>query len=292
MKNKFNPIRLYLFWPALVVSLLAAPSFGQERNDYKQILNLAGEQRMLSQRMSKELLLVALNHNSQGSLVDLQSSRDRFSRVFQSLRHGDAELALDAPGEDRIVKQLENVSRVWPPFETALQAGIARDSLTREDVTVIADLGQLLFGAADDTVQAYTEVAIEGSFITMVEIAMEQADRLRTLSQKTAKEYLLIAYGQNAEDNRAELKRSIEQFEAVLDGLINGNPELRLIRAPSEELQLQLKSVARGWEDWKPLLESALRGDEQTPDQIAKVASLNLVVLAESDTTVAMCQDF
>lgn len=264
----------------------------QQRQDYKHTINLAGAQRMLSQRISKEVLLVALGYNSRENLRNLRSSHDKFARVLRGLHYGDAELALLPTEEQNVVEQLERVEELWPLFESALQDGLARGKVTRDTVGIVSDLSLPLLKAMDDTVKAYEEAATQGTLFSMIEIAIDQGGKLRMLSQKMSKEFLLIAYNENAEQNRASLRKSMKTFAQVLAGLVSGDANLQLIPAPTAQLQAQLRAVGRVWQESKPIFELAARGKELNRDQLADVASLNLALLAEADTVVRMYEAF
>lgn len=268
------------------------PAHAQQRRDYKHTLNLAGGQRMLSQRMSKELLLVALDYNARENLRNLRSSHEKFDRILKGLRYGDRELALQAAEDPQVLDNLERVEEIWPLFESALKEAMAQGKVSRDAVGLISDLSLPLLRAMEDTVKSYEEAATKGTLFSMVEIAIGQGSQLRTLSQKMSKEFLLVAYGENPEQNRETLKQSMKEFQRSLKGLMAGDPELQLIPAPTTELQAQLRAVERIWKESRPLLELAARGHKPNKDQLADMASLNLTLLTESDSAVRMYQSF
>ena len=63
--------------------------------DFRHTINMADRERLLSQKISKELLLVALGYNKEENLRAIQNDQDTFARILKGLRHGDAELALE-----------------------------------------------------------------------------------------------------------------------------------------------------------------------------------------------------
>lgn len=271
---------------------IVGPAYAQQKVDYKHTLNLAGGQRMLSQRMSKELLLIALGYNKRENLRNLRSSHEKFERVLRGLHFGDTDLALLAAEDKDVLDNLERVEEIWPLFETALTESMAGGKVSRDSVGLISDLSLPLLRAMEETVEAYEVAATTGALFSMIEIAIGHGGHLRTLSQKMTKEFLLVTYGESAEQNRERLKGSMEDFQKTLDGLVSGDPELRLIPAPTNELQAQLRAVRRTWQECKPLLDLAISGEQPNEDQLADMASLNLTLLNESDTAVKMYQAF
>ena len=51
--------------------------------EYGVVLNLSGKQRMLTQKMSKEAVLVALGVNKDGNLANLTATRDLFAKTLK-----------------------------------------------------------------------------------------------------------------------------------------------------------------------------------------------------------------
>lgn len=264
----------------------------QQRRDYKHTINMAGGQRTLSQRMSKELVLVALGYNARENLRNLRSSHEKFGRVLKGLRFGDSELALAASQDPAVLENLERVEEIWPLFESALKDSMAQGKVTRDSVSLVSDLSLPLLTAMDEAVKAYGDAATKGTLFSMVEIAIDQGGKLRMLSQKMSKEFLLVTYGEGADQNRERLKQSMTAFQRTLAGLMGGDPELQLIPAPTAQLQAQLKAVQRVWKETKPLLDLAVRGQKPNRDQLSDIASLNLTLLQESDAAVRMYQAF
>ncbi len=77
------------------------------------VLNISGRQRMLSQRMSKEVLLVAAGNLSVRD--SLQATSDEFNATLGDLINGNAERGLPAALGD-VPAQLATVSSIWEPM--------------------------------------------------------------------------------------------------------------------------------------------------------------------------------
>ena len=140
------------------------------------------------------------------------------------------------------------------------------------------------------TVESYKESAARGSLFSMLNIAIDQSGRLRVLTQKMTKEFLLIAYGHEVEKNKAQLHESITHFERIVTGLVQGDHEMLLLPAPTAELQQQLKDVLQVWEGFRAPLETAIRSGEVAEDHIERVETMNLALLSEAEKVVNMLE--
>lgn len=114
-----------------VVSILAAISLsgsvatylvarGQESDG--RVINLAGAQRMLSQKMAKETLVAVSPGASPSDREALRATVDRFSKVLHGLIDGDPELALPPTSDPEILAGLEEVKSMWAPVQAKVDA--------------------------------------------------------------------------------------------------------------------------------------------------------------------------
>ena len=255
--------------------------------NFKHIINLAGRERMLSQKMSKEFLLVALGYNERENLRNLKYSRETFARVLKGLRFGDADLELQSVDDGSIHARLSRVEEIWPEFESLLLAATSKDDIAAEDVARIADMRLPLLGAMHEAVNAYEEVSNKDrKAFSLAEHLINIAGRQRMLTQKMTTEYLLIVYGHEVQENRERLAETIAMFETFLTGLILGDAKERIIPAPTPCIRAQLRAVERIWQEFKPMVAAVLKGGKADQDAIADVASLNVTLLTEMDNAV------
>jgi hypothetical protein len=270
---------------ALVVAAGASAGPGAATN-HKHVVNLAGMQRMLSQKMSKEALLIALEIDKEQNLWNLDDSRATFDRTLTGLRDGDVLLGLPATTRPEILDDLHKVEELWPPLHAAIKNSVTSKQVSALDVDTIAELNVPLLKAMDDTVKEYERAARGSELISVLAVAINLAGRQRMLTQKMSKEFFLIAYGQNEESNRRTLGESMDLFERTLEGLIYGNDDL--LAAPTPNIKAQLKRVEHRWLDFRALLEPTLEGRKPDPDTIAKVAQQNMPLLEEMNKAVFM----
>ncbi len=266
---------------------VATPVVAQEF-DYGHTIKLAERERMLAERMAKEVVLIAMGYNAQENLRNLRSSHDTFDRVLYGLRYGDVDLALEPTSDREILEYLSNVEEIWPLFELAVQQTLTNGQASRSHVAAVADLALPLEAALEETIEAYEMVASQGDLFSMLEIAIQASARQRILTQKIAKDYFMIAYGLDVERHRRGLMESIEEFDRVMDGLMNGDAERLLLPAPTRQIQAQLRQVLRVWDEMRPVVESAARGGQIEGDAVSLMSSLNLNLLNEMNTAVNM----
>ncbi|MDH3919222.1 MAG: type IV pili methyl-accepting chemotaxis transducer N-terminal domain-containing protein, partial [Rhodospirillales bacterium] len=241
----------------------------------KRTISLAQGQAVLAEKMSKELVLVALEVDTERNLKNLESSRALFERTLKGLRDGDAGLGLPRSTSRDFIDNLGKAGELWLVYDAAIRTSFASGRITADQVGTVADLTAPITAAMDSAVAVLESETSEGRLVSLLDATIELAGRQRLLTQKMSREFLLIAYGHEVDKNRRQLKESIAQFDRTLDGLISGNTELRLVPAPSAEIKAQMRKVARIWDTFLPIVTTASKGGEIDRETIARMASAN-----------------
>lgn len=110
------------------VALLRADAF---------LIEVAGRQRMLAQRMSKNVCLLASDVNSEKALAELKESVALFEVSQNALENGLESVGLLPPPTERIANGLQIVSDEWSkiaPVVNAQIGGATLDTATREQL--------------------------------------------------------------------------------------------------------------------------------------------------------------
>jgi hypothetical protein len=250
--------------------------------DYGKAINLAGKQRMLTQKMSKESLLVALEIDKDANLAELKKTRDLFDKTLNGLTDGDAESGLEATKKPKIREQLDAVRKLWTDFDAAV-TGVAGEGATPERIAVIADSNVPLLEEMDKAVKFYETDATGSGVNPALAVAVNLAGRQRMLTQKMSKEFFLVAYGYEKEAAKKSLSGTVATFDSTLSGLIDGNASVGLSPAPTAEIKAQLEKVKSLWTEFRRHVES-----EPTEETRQAVAAQNIPLLTEMDAAVRM----
>jgi len=248
-------------------------------------INLAGKQRMLTQKMSKEILLIAKGIDVEGNKANLKATAELFDKTLKGLANGDADLGLVKTGNESVQKQLSIVSALWTEFQKNVDAVLAGDT-SAEILGKVAEQNLPLLKEMNHVVTLY-ERGGESNLDPRMASVINHAGRQRMLTQKMTKELLLVAHGIMPEVNTAYLKKTVFKFEQVLRGLLDGNGELGLQGTKDEAIRAQLETVSKLWVDYKPILDKV----STTETDLKKAAEINLPLLKEMNTAVKMFEE-
>jgi nitrate/nitrite-specific signal transduction histidine kinase len=284
--------RLILF--ACIMTLVSAlAGNGSARADSKvsekqfaAAINLAGRQRMLTQKMTKEFLLTALKVDEGENKKNCDTTARLFAESLDRLLQGDAELNIPGPPTPEINEQLKKVKALWDAFSPKLAAA-SSGNISRDALVAVAQLNVPLLEEMNKAVVLYESESAKGGAKGLGAV-VNIAGRQRMLSQKIAKEILLIALGVDPDANRRSLQATKDLFQQSLAGLIQGNEQMSLSAPKTPTLLAQMKKVESLWNDFIPLVDQAIGNPEVSADLISKVGQLNLKLLQEMNRAVTM----
>lgn len=287
-KTKMFSAILFGFIFFFAAGCMAAPT----ATEYGTILNLSGKQRMLTQKMSKQVVLIALQVETDANVEKLTATSGLFAKTLKGLRDGDADLELPATDSEVILAQLTTVDKLWQDFQVTIQEIIAGKDVTKDQLARIASLNVPLLQEMNKCVKLYEEDAYKSGIISDLDLAVtiNLAGKQRMLTQKMSKEFFLIAYGYEVDSNKTNLQKTYTLFDKSLKGQLNGDSTLKLAGVKSPTIKRHLKLVERLW---KPFLEIVSHAaDPKTTsiskEQIETIANTNIPLLKQMNKVVGM----
>ena len=278
--SKSKAVSLILF--AAVALMFSCNSFAFSKQQMGTVINLAGKQRMLTQKMSKEILLIAKGIDVDANRANLKKTADLFDKTLKGLVDGDASLGLPKTTDAAILAQLGKVSELWAAFKPNVDAAIA-GAPGKAVLEKVAAQNLPLLKNMNKAVQMYAKMSgsnLDPAMATTINLAGKQ----RMLTQKMTKELLLIANGIDVDANKANLRKTVGLFERTLKGLFDGDADLGLPGTKNAAIRAQLEVVQGLWNEYKPVLDKA----DTSAAGLAKAAKLNIPLLKEMNKAVKM----
>lgn len=281
-------VATFLLFSISVTSYAAGPTSAE----YGVVLNLSGKQRMLTQKMSKETLLIALNIDKTNNIKNLTATSSLFDKTLKGLRDGSSELGLPPTSSKRITRQLGKVEKIWNDFYPVIKDIINNKSVTKDQVDVIAKNNLPLLKNMNKAVGLYEKDAKKGGLKASPGLAatINLSGKQRMLTQKMSKEFLLVAYGYDVENSKLNLLETSTLFERTLKGLKDGDDTLGLPGTKPQSIRDQLDVVSKLWVNFKPTIEMGINLKNSTipNEKIKQLADTNLPLLKNMNKAVKM----
>ena len=268
---------------------------GPTASEYGVILNLSGKQRMLTQKMSKEVMLIVLDVDKDKNVQNLSATAALFDKTLKGLRDGDRSLNLPPTSNTRILRQLDKINtKHWQGFNKTIQEILKSKNVSKAQVETIATTNLPLLKEMNKCVKLYEKGAVlllsaSLQTDTTLAVSINLAGKQRMLTQKMSKEFLLVAYGYDTENNKLNLFETSTLFERTLKGLQDGDATLDLAGTGNKAIRTQLQMVTELWASFKPIIEKATTSTSTpTPTEIKTLADQNLPLLKEMNKAVKM----
>ncbi|NMG75727.1 type IV pili methyl-accepting chemotaxis transducer N-terminal domain-containing protein [Aromatoleum diolicum] len=219
-------------------------------------VNIAGEQRMLSQRLAKAYAQLGLNIVPGVAGMQVKESISRFEANLDLLRPGVASVAEAAPIYKRLVQE-------WSTLRAAAVIPVTRDS-----ALAVSQRSQRVLDSAEQLTQALS--AASGDVGRRVDLAGRQ----RMLSQRLVKAYMLQSWGVDSRENRHEMDAAAREFS---EGLV----ALAALPDNTAEMRVELEEIALQWE-W---LQTALAVEGATSYRLVVAEAGDSILIAADRLT-------
>jgi len=256
----------------------------QASHDFGIQVNLSGRQRMLTQKMTKETLLIALDIDAVANRENLKKTITLFDKTLIGLRDGDKSVGLVPTTSPEILAQLKLVATLWARFKPLVDK-VVDGQIDSSSLKNIASSNLPLLAAMNVAVGMYAKIS--GSDLADLATVINLSGKQRMLTQKMTKELLLVAANIDQQKNLKKLSKTVALFERTLQGLLDGDDELGLPGTRDKKIRAQLGIVSEHWKVYKPILAIA----DSSHKGLMVAAELNLPLLKEMNRAVKMYEE-
>jgi hypothetical protein len=193
----------------------------------------------------------------------LTGSIAHFDAVTQALLNGnDAMGIVGGETRRRTVGELEALSDAWKPVHDAA-LNVLADAAD-------ADATAIVYGSADYMLEKTYHLLseLEGEYANPVELLhsdmmlLEVSGRMAAMTQRMAYEACRVWSHEGSDELIADLGKTIGIYEASMNALSNGMPELGIMPPPTPEIAASLEVVADGWTTIRGYLDTVVSGEE------------------------------
>ena len=221
-------------------------------------IDIAGRQRMLSQRMAKSLC--ALSYLDDVTHAEAAQNAIRlFDWSLRVLRYGNGQGVVQAETNPRVQAAAEAVMVKW----AHLGPNLWSLSLHRDDPLLATDLIEenMTLLAVSQALVSEIETAYQRSGVSPEGLrTVNRSGLMRMLSEKSIKETCFILQDYRPDEMRVNLSATLDLMGALLADLETGNSSDLIARPPSEEIRAELAQMRHIWDVVRPQLASVADG--------------------------------
>ncbi len=240
-----------------------------------QVINLAGRQRMLSQKITKEVLAFEQGRIDSGSVL---STVNLFEESLETLLSGDPKQGIPPTTDPAIVAQLNKVQSMWKGFRENIEELVSLSEERNSIYKYLLANNMTLLEETNRLVSMMEDKKMEPAVINL-------AGRQRMLSQKITKDALALAL---QEVDPVEILSTVTLFDRVIEGFINGDRELGIKPVKDAEIIAQLRNIEKIWKPFKADIEKLVEISGEANKHLGYILANNLPLLKEMNTAVKM----
>jgi len=252
-----------------IISLTVMMNQMSKKDSY--IINIAGKERMLSQKMSKEIFYIV--HRHENDFRELNSAVNLFENSLNDLRNGNSVKGIYAPQNEKVKAKLEEVMEIWSPFKEEIEKLKSSIEEVRPDIEVLTQRTEKLLFLSDKVVQKMVKANLDNVHIDL-------SGRQRMLSQRMGLyvgRYLRTANAQDFlifSDAKALYNTTMKNF---LD-----DPHVK----QSPEVQKIVEETNAYWEDFELYLAKLMKIENDINKNMFYIHAKNIQLLNAMDEAV------
>lgn len=278
MSIKLRLILLIVVFVGLIaVGFFGLHSWSESAKDDSKVINIAGRQRMLTQKMTKEMLFVLVGQDQKQAL---QSTKQLFQSSLTDLIAGNEALNIPPAPTEAINEQLLNVEKLWNQFGPSLDVALTADdpallqSLTADSVTILKEMNAAVMMYEMNSAEKMASLKFQALIFLLIAVVnavvaylvidkklVQRIQQIQNISKKVVESKdltLRIAFS-----GKDELDTTAQAFDHLLDEFSKMNTETKELEG---ELQKQFSTVIDNARDNKAHM-------DQQQDELIQVSS-------------------
>ena len=245
------------------VGLYTSSNQGENRFALANDINLAGKQRMLTQKMGKALLFASNNFKKKEYIVDFKKSRKLFSDTLKGLLYGSKILHLEGTKLPKITAQLKVVDKLWKEHQPILKKAIEGKEMKKaiaglDKILVEMNRGVFIYTQSINRQKQRAKFAsLISSFMSNSNILKKRVNlsgRQRMLTQRMTKLAILVSSNINKKENAKRLVKFSNLYNQTLMAFRDGDAQMGCIPSNGKEIKEQIAVIEK---EWKPFYEKA-----------------------------------
>jgi len=277
------------------VGMYASQNRGSSKFKLANDINLAGRQRMLTQKMGKDLLFINNKFKPKKYLSDFSKSKRLFSKTLNGLFNGDKKLKLVGTKLPKITAQLNVVKKLWKEQQSVLDRATKGKDIQKAINgldTILVEMNRAVIEytkLANKQKQRLKLASIIGNFMnknSMLKRLINLSGKQRMLTQRMTKLSLLVSLNIAQKKNKKRLVKFSSLYNQTLQAFKNGDKELNCKPIKNQSINEQIEVIEKKWKPFYKNIQKIIDGKDRDKKSLKYVVENNEELLAVSNELV------
>ena len=246
----------------------------EKKAEDKKVLNYAFKQRMRTQWIARDALLIAMGINSSFYQKEILQNADAFNENFNNLIGSKKDIQKAEKRDPKFTEKIEDVKSTWKTFYDSVKK-ISKNHKDKEALKFIEENNIKLL---DDIAYIFTNFIksyqstdkLEASMAHIKSMLYTQVGKPRMYINKLVKERLLVKQNINKKENQKSLKQTVKDMDRLMKALKDGDKGLELHGTEDRKILDKLSISQKIWEEVKTLVQKKKLTDKEFKTLVKK----------------------
>ena len=215
----------------------------QEESEKRSIIAMSAHNKMLSQKIAKDVVMIVNGINIEVYRNDLIRSTQTFNDFLLAMYQGEEKRSIVKTTDNEVLQELAEIKKEWTVFcKHILKFYKKENKIDKKSYQYIINNNEKLLRLSHKLTQTLkSKNRLNINTNKVMEHTLKIADRQKMLTQKMFKEKFLIYINEDIKRNSIRLRGSIILFRNGLKGLIYGDKKRGLASVTNPKIKAKLK---------------------------------------------------
>ncbi len=261
----------------VIAAIVLAVFMNEKSKKDSLIINIAGKQRMLTQKISKEIFYNVHKDSTDFRAVD--SAMALFESSLYDLMEGNSAKGIYPPQNEKILEKLKKVKELWKPFKNEIVAIEKNLEAIKPDFDVFITKVNTILELSNTIVKKMVRNHMEGTYIDL-------SGRQRMLSQRMS--LFLERYLRTTSKEDLVLYESARKlYDKTITSFLND----KKVKS-KDEVYEATKIAYNYWKNFEKYADKLIKNEESINRHLNYIYKNNIKILNTMDEAVWLFTDY
>ncbi|SLN60599.1 hypothetical protein AQS8620_02737 [Aquimixticola soesokkakensis] len=250
------------------LALLACPQLCLAQSMVNDMVNVAGRQRLLAQRMAAQACYITAGIEAAQMQAALKHDMILFEDSLENLLNGNEALGWPATQNPPVRSTLMRSKKMWEGMQRMLALPSEGTAMRPASLGALSSAADELTEVSNLATSALEQSMVMASANPLTTQLVNIAGRQRMLLKRMEKGLCMLSLDLKSEMHRSQLIETLDEFDRASFALAFTHPDFRIPAPPTPEIELSTELLFSNWVRIMPEFEWAATQEGTIADEI------------------------